>query len=326
MRIGIIGAGVAGLGAARTLTKAKHDVLVFEAANEVGGRCATETHGAFTFDTGATSIAPRGKSIEPVMLEELDTSELIRVGKPIYVHASLRVTPGEASHMKTERYTYLHGNERLPQMLAAGLDIRLDHTIAEIAKDNGKYKFAGENFDAVVLATPLPEAIPLLASAGEQRAIGHVFYRPCLSVLLGFDKEIPPVGYHAIVDPEQRHPLTWLSIESIKCPQRAPDGQTAMVAQLSPQYTQMHYDAPDDFIVDATIEYIERLYGMAWSTPTVHCIKRWRYSQPENLALFDSVNHPSARLVIASDGLLGGRIEFAFEAGARAAELLMRNA
>ncbi len=88
-----------------------------------------------------------------------------------------------------------------------------------------------------------------------------------------------------------------------------------MVAQLSPQYSKTYFDAADSVILGSTVEYVQRLYGMAWSTPTVHEVIRWKYSQPENLALFDSVNHPSDRLVIASDGLLGGRVEFAYEIG-----------
>jgi len=323
MRIGVVGAGVAGLAAARLLKKAGHEIVVFEQQDHVGGRCATTRVGPFTFDSGATSIAPRGKSIEPVMLNELDTSDLVRVTKPIYVHTSLRVSPGDASRMKTERYTYLGGNERLPQMLATGLDVRMNTAVEHFSKSNDGYEIEGETFDAAILAAPLPESARLLEGTGEQRPIGHVFYRPCLSVLLGYDKEMPPVNYHAIVDPEQRHPLTWLSIESVKCPGRAPEGQTAMVVQLSSQYSAMHYGSSNEFVVDATVEYIERLYGLAWGTPIVHDVKRWKYSQPENLALFDSVNHPPDRLLIASDGLLGGRIEYAFEAGARTAELLM---
>lgn len=323
MRVGIVGAGVAGLGAARLLAQERHEVVVFERLDRVGGRCATTRIGPFIFDPGATSIAPRGKALEPVMLSELDTSDLAKVLKPIYIHNALRVMPGDPSHMRVDRYTYHSGNEILPFLLASGIEVRTGKTIEYVRPRSQGYELENEEFDAVILATPLPETVHLLSGSGEQRSIGHVFYRACISVLLGYDKEMPEINYHAIVDPEQRHPLTWLSIESVKCSGRAPEGQTAMVAQLSPQYSKTYFDAADSAIVTSTVEYIQRLYGIAWSTPIVHEVVRWRYSQPENLALFDSVNHPSARLVIASDGLLGGRVEFAFEVGDRAAKLLM---
>jgi len=321
----VVGAGIAGLSAARLLAKGGHEVHVFEGAGDVGGRCATRQVEAFIFDTGATSIAPRAKMLEPVMLHELDTSELVRVEKPIYTHNALRVSPGDAMKMKTERYTYRSGNVVLPRLMAKGLNVTKRDQISGFEKSNWSYKIQGEEFDAVILCVPLPETARLLESVDEQRPIGHVHYRGCLSVLLGYDKEMPEVRYHALIDPEQRHPLTWLSIESVKCPGRAPEGQTAMVAQLSPQFTDMHYETEDGAIISATVEYIERLYGQAWGAPVAFDVKRWRYSQPENLALFDNVNYPSARLLIASDGLIGGRVEYAYEAGARAAKLLMNS-
>src|SRR2546423_12967270 len=318
-----MGAGTAGLSAARLLAKAGHQLIVFEGAGEVGGRCATRRVENYLFDTGATSIAPRGKSLDKVMLKELDTSDLIKVQKPIYTHNSLRVSVGDPGHMIVDRYTYKSGNSKLPLLLAEGLTVRSKDEIKGIEKHNGTYKIQGEEFEAVIIATPLPETTRILESSGEQRPIGFVHYRACISVLLGYDKEMPEVHYHAIVDPEQRHPLTWLCIESVKCPGRAPEGQTAMVAQLSPQFSANHYEDDDGALVSCTVEYIERLYGAAWGAPKVFDVKRWRYSQPENLALFDSVNTPSAKLVIASDGLVGGRVEYAYEAGARAAKLLM---
>ena len=51
-------------------------------------------------------------------------------------------------------------------------------------------------------------------------------------------------------------------------------------------------------------------------------VKKWKYSQPESLARFENVNLPGSTLLVASDGLLGGHIEDAFECGWRTAELL----
>ncbi|HEY3779786.1 MAG TPA: FAD-dependent oxidoreductase [Fimbriimonadaceae bacterium] len=323
MRIGVVGAGIAGLSAARTLHAAGHKVVVFEGAGEVGGRCATREVEDFIFDTGATAIAPRGRSLETVMLHELDTSDLVLIDKPIYTHTALRVSPGAASKMNVARYTYRDGNCKLPEMLAKGLEVRTRHVVKGIERAHDHFRIGQEGFDAVILCAPLPDTAAMLNDMGEPRALGHVFYRSCLSVLLGYDKEIPDINYHAIIDVEQRHPLTWLSIESVKSPGRAPDMQTAMVAQLSPQFTELHYDTEDGAIVSATVEYIERLYGQAWSAPVVFDVKRWKYSQPENLASFENINHPSDRLLVASDGLIGGRVEFAYEAGQRVAKMLM---
>ena len=55
----IVGAGFAGLGACRTLTAkgvTADQILVIEAKNRTGGRCATFTYGGVTTDLGAAFI------------------------------------------------------------------------------------------------------------------------------------------------------------------------------------------------------------------------------------------------------------------------------
>lgn len=322
MRVGIVGAGAAGLAAARELRGQGHAVVVFEKSRGFGGRIATRRVGPYTFDTGATSIAPRGKSIEQVMLHELDTSELILVEKPIYVHQYGRIFPGDMARSHVPRYTYVSGNTKFAKLLAEGLDVRLEATVDRLRSKNGEVEILGEAFDAVILTPPIPQSEELLATIGETRRFANVRYRPCLSVLLGFAAEMPEVRYHAIIDTEQRHPLTWLSLESVKCPFRAPAGHTAMVAQLGPAYSRQFFESPDTAIIEDTVAQVERLYGPAFSVPDAAEVKRWRYSQPETTTTFESVNRPGSRVVIASDGVTGGRVELAYEAGVMAAKLL----
>lgn len=319
-----MGAGTSGLAAARVLKGAGHQTLVFEQSSHVGGRVATRTIGPYIFDTGATSIAPRGMAIEHAMLVELDKSELIQVVKPIYTHNSLRVFPGDAARANVPRYTYISGNNELPRQLAEGLQIRFESQVDEIEKlKDHRYSICGEVFDALVLTPPIPQVSAILWSLGETRPVSNSNYRPCLSVMLGFDRALPPQHYHALLDTEQTHPLTWLSLETEKCPGRAPDGHTAMVAQLNGPYSHGHYDDSKDELVDLVLGYLERLYGPGWDAPVASDVKRWKYSQPEGIASFDSVNRPGSRLLVAGDGLMGGRTEQAFEAGVRAAKMLL---
>ena len=155
----------------------------------------------------------------------------------------------------------------------------------------------------------------------------NCLYRPCLTVMLGYPVPPPKVSYHALLDQESGHPLTWMSIETLKCPNRSPEGTTALVLQLSPQFTKMYADSRDEIVYEAVADLIVRLYGKAWDVaPDVALIRRWRYSQPEMTALFDSVNRPHAKLVVAGDGVAGGRVEYAFDAGVKAARLLMGEA
>lgn len=59
-RIGIIGAGISGLIAARQLQFFGFDVLLFEARKEVGGRIRTYKNGRYVADLGAMIITGLG--------------------------------------------------------------------------------------------------------------------------------------------------------------------------------------------------------------------------------------------------------------------------
>lgn len=323
MRVGIIGAGLAGLAAARRLKTAGQDAVLFEKEPYVGGRLRTVSQDGFVFDAGATSFAPGGRALQAVLLQELPRESLFKIEQPIYVHEGLRVRPGDPTKSIIPRYTYTQGNQHLAELLVKDLDVRLSHPVEIIEPVDSRYRVHGETFDAVIVTLPVPSAMPLIASLGARPALAYCRYRPCLSICLGYDRALPEVRYHAIVDPEQRHPLTWLSLESVKCPARAPEGQSALVAQLSPSFSASHMGFEDDRIVALTTDYLERLYGKSFSTPKVAKVVRWFYSQPEAVVSFDTVNHPGMRVLVASDGLIGSRTEHAYEAGLRAAELLI---
>ncbi len=283
---------------------------------------ATRREGDFLWDTGATSIAPRGKKIEKVLLEELDQTGLVRIEKPIFLHHGLRTEPGHPSG--TARYTYVEGNTKFAKLLAEGIDVRLEQSVDAIEKTGEAYSLVGEEFDAVILTPPVPQTSLLLWSLGETRPMGSVRYRPCLSILVGFKVPLPPTSYHALLDPDQIHPLTWLSLESVKSPGRAPEGSSAIGAQLGANYSLSQFDREDEALVQVVVGFIERLYGSAFQSPESWSVKvRWKYSQPESFANFDYVNAKKSKLLVASDGLLGGHVEDAFEIGTRTAEQLV---
>lgn len=322
MKVGIVGAGISGLAAARMLNQASHGVVVWERRPVIGGRLETIRIDGYTFDSGATSIVPRGMSIENVMLHELATRDLVRIEKPIHAHEALRVLPGDPSR-NIPRYTYLPGNETLASLLAEGLDVRPGHQVETISRSGHGFIVDDEAFDAMILTAPIPQTSVLLWSLRESRPVANARYRPCLSVMIGFEQPTPEVDYHALLDIEQRHPLTWLCLESVKCEGRAPEGCFALVAQMSPAYSLMQYEKPDREIVDDVLIYVQRLYGPEYASAAVSKVRRWKYSQPETAAQFDTVNQEGVRLVIAGDGLTAGRVESAFESGVKAARLLM---
>jgi len=322
MKIGIVGAGISGLGAGRILQRAGHQVVVFEKSAGLGGRLATRRVGEFVFDTGATSLAPGTSELARMMTQELPTDDLVEIPLPIWAIEMGRAQPGGLNKGKGPRYSYRSGITKLAKLFAEGLDVRLN-CLVESVQSNGQYQINDEGFDAIILTPPMPQTELLLASMGEKRSFGGVRFRSCLSVLLGFDQPDPKVGYSAVIDPEQRSPLFWLSMESLKSPGRAPSGYSAMVAQLGQQYSEGHYDSPDAHIIEETLVLVKRLIGPEFGEPTVAQVKRWRYSQPELTVSFDAANPVGSRAIVCGDWVVGGRVEYAYEAGVLAAQRIL---
>lgn len=323
MKVGIVGGGISGLAAARTLLEGGHEAVVFESEAQVGGRILTIRAGGYLFDAGTTSIAPRARELEEVMFQKLSTEGLVKIDLPVYVHNSLRVSAGDPAKNRIDRFCYLSGNDALAERLAEHTDVRLNTKVEALEKVPGGFRVAGEEFEAVILAMPTADAQPLIATIGESRPFSNTSYRSSLCVMLGYDFPPPKVGYHALVDPDGAHPLGWLSLESLKCPGRSPDGKTAVIAQMGPQFSKLYFDAKDEYIAEATMDMLVRLYNKAWDLPEVAAIQRWPNSHPEMTAQFDSVNRAGSKLLVAGDGLLGARVEYAYECGAKAARRLM---
>ncbi|MFQ6540261.1 FAD-dependent oxidoreductase [Aphanothece stagnina] len=96
-RIAVVGAGMAGLAAARALQAQGFAVTVFEKSRGFGGRCATRWIGDYRFDTGATFVTPDGHALGAVMQTELSTDGLIQIEKPMFACSKGRVMSGAAA-------------------------------------------------------------------------------------------------------------------------------------------------------------------------------------------------------------------------------------
>ena len=313
---------MAGLATARLLQARGAAATIFERDAVAGGRVATATIGQFVFDSGAQSVVPYESELTAVMLNELDNGDLIRISTPVYINEHLRVTAGDPKRNSAARYTYRSGLATLPRLLSLGLDIRFGQNVTDVERIDGGFKVLGDMFDAVVTTVPIPQASVILWGLGAHKATGQSRYRSCLSVMLAFEEPPPTDRYHAIVTEEDTRPLQWLSLESVKAPGRSPDGTTALVAQLNPSFSKTAWEWDDARIVAEAAGFVTTLFGPRWTLPVASRVKRWKYSQPESIVMFDTVNHRNERLIVSGDGVAGGRIEYAFASGLRAARLL----
>ena len=95
----VVGAGPAGLRAARGLVSAGLDVVVVEAADRLGGRVATDVADGFLVDRGfqihdaACPEAARVLDLKALDLRAFTPGALVRLGEGLFVAGDHRDTP-----------------------------------------------------------------------------------------------------------------------------------------------------------------------------------------------------------------------------------------
>jgi predicted NAD/FAD-dependent oxidoreductase len=335
MNIAIVGAGLAGLAAARELRRAGHDVVIFEKSRAIGGRLASrraEIDGhVIVFDHGAQNIKASASALETVAHEVLSPEHFAPILEPVCLHDGQRILPGDPASNAEPKWSCRGGITALAKALAREIEIRFDTIVASLSESENGVELRGESavslghFDRVILSAPVPQCVQLLHDSdlrggtnGRVDALRPAAYRNCLSLMLWYRAPLRG-GWYALLAQDRTHPLLWLAHEN--CKGNTPIG-TALVAQLGPAWSHEHYADADELIVAAASKWISELLGEAFSTPAWSAVKRWRYAQPDLTVDFDSVNPRGSRVVICGDGLAGGKAHLAFESGLRAARFV----
>lgn len=344
MNLAIIGAGAAGLAAARSLRQARPDlqITIYEKSRGLGGRAATRRREGFTFDHGAQYFKTVSPELERLVRQELPSAELIDIGLPVWTFDGAG-TIGEGDPQQNDRpkWTYADGLNRLGKLLAEGQDVRREVRVAALRRAGGRWALedsagalAGQA-DLLLLTPPAPQTAALLeasdldqaARAAIQEQLGRVAYRRCISFALAFDRPIPR-PFCALVNTDRRHPIAWLTLEHAKGPRRCPPGHSLLLPQMGAAWSLEHWDAPAEQLAPLATELAGTLLGEDLGPPLWYDIQRWRYALPDGSADFDTLNRLGAPhgLFFAGDYTIGkGRIHRAIKNGWEVAELI-RNA
>lgn len=336
MKIAIIGAGMAGLGAARTLQQNGHDVTLFDKGAGVGGRVGTrrfEHNGATTFfDHGAQNIKSQNTSLENA-LQRIGFNQRVFIDAPVCLRDEDRVLEADARANEETKWTTRNGMRNLPRALAEGLNIHLNVRVTRLEENDEGLILCDENnrvldvCERAIITIPAPQAADLLANsslredvAARVAALRSVEYSRCLSVLLRFDFDFDR-DWYALLAQDRENPLLWLACENAKNGFVSPN-QTALVAQLGDAKSCELYDSDDAEIVRQTLSWLQRL-DKRLVAPSLSFVKRWRYSQPKNSIAFADANAARDRVLVCGDGLSKGRVTAAFESGEAAARCCM---
>jgi predicted NAD/FAD-dependent oxidoreductase len=308
-RIAIVGAGVAGLAAARVLAGQGFDVTLFDKSRGVGGRMATRRADGLQFDHGAQYFTARGERFR--------------------AQAELWALDGRAAEWAPGWFVGTAAMTAPARALAEGLAVTQGRTVSALRRGPDGWSLSGRGpdgdaldgpFAAVVLATPAPQAVPIAASAGlGWPGMQSARYAPCWALLLAFDA---PIGLAAASLRPDDDVLAWIARDSTK-PGR-PLGAETLVAHATPAWSRAHLEDAPETVQAALLARVRQLTGLG-ATPRYAAAHRWRYALVDRPAgepfLWDS----GARVGACGDWCIGPRIEAAFDSGEALAFAMARD-
>ncbi|WP_135806078.1 NAD(P)/FAD-dependent oxidoreductase [Halorussus marinus] len=338
--VAIVGAGVAGLGAAYRLRETDAEVIVFERRESVGGRAATRRRNGCTVDVGANYCKDGDDRVARLLREELSDG-LVEADGPVWTFDA----DGEISEGRGDdgsKWTYREGLAALGDRLRAASDaaVRTGTEVTGLARDGDRWRVetrdvggsvdgdgdgATVRADAVVLTPPGPTTADLLADSelGDDglrstlvEAASAVPYRTILSVALGYGDRIE-APYYALVNADKGHDLGWVAREECK-PGHVPDGESVLVVQPAPEWSRRRYDDTDDELAAAAAERAADLLDdtarerFDWAE-----VVRWREALPDAGADREALDRGAdAGLFFAGDWVVGeGRLHAALASG-----------
>jgi predicted NAD/FAD-dependent oxidoreductase len=362
MQLAIIGAGVAGLAAARALRQRRPDltITIYEKSRGLGGRAATRRRDGCIFDHGAQYMKAPTPELERLLTAELPADELLDIGRPVWTFDRTgAIAEGDPAQNADPKWTYRNGLSRLGKLLGAGLDIQRATRIGRIGqrtKDEGRTTDLGADpsssvvrpwshyelfdiqqqkigqADLVLLTPPAPQTADILAAsdfdpsvkAALLTALARATYRRCISLALTYERPIAR-PFYALVNIDRAHPISWLALEHAKAPDRCPPGHSLLVAPLASRWSLDHWETLAGDLERLVAVQVGALLGEDTRAPLWSDVQRWRYALPDSGADFDALNATGSGLFFAGDYTSGqGRLHLAIESGWHVASAIER--
>lgn len=295
MRIGIVGAGMAGLSCAQALRLHGHDPVLFDKGRGPGGRMSTRrldtVLGQVAFDHGAQYLTARDPAFVAQVARWADAGHVARwpaAGADAWVGTPAMNTP--------------------IQVMAADHDVRWNTRIDAIARD-GTWRIGDEAFDAIIIAVPAEQVAALIEP--HDRALADTarsaVSSPCWTVMAAFDRPVPT----------DRGRWTNVGIIASAVRNSAKPGRTgpeAWVLQADEDWSRDHLEEQPEAVERKLLATLTEQIGADPASIVATSVHRWRYAKAAGLD-HGAVWNAAIGLGACGDWLIAPRIEAAWLSG-----------
>ena len=335
LNIALVGAGLSGLSAAQALLHAGHAVHVFDKSRGPSGRMSTRRAddapapgGApqpWQCDHGAQYFTARDSAFRA------EVARWQQAGVAALWHARIASFDGSnwsTPHTALERFV---GTPRmtapaawLVQQLGSRARTQWQTTVQSVQRHAGGWAISSaeqgahsERYDAVLLAVPAPQAVPLLAplapagaalaASAQMRGSWAVMLRYAAPVAMPWDGAFINAG-----------PLRWVARDSSK-PGRT--GQETWLLHASPEWSDAHIEDDAHAVTAALVAAFVALGG---PSPVAASAHRWRYADTEPALTQGCWWDATQQLGLCGDWLHGGKVEGAWRSGQALAQQVLK--
>lgn len=329
MQVAIIGAGLAGLTAARQCQAQGHHVTVYEKSRGVSGRMSTRQTELGGFDHGAQYFTASSDRFKKEVADWRKLEWVVPWESKLVNLDHGKTSPAGKS---TQRYVPVPGMSALGKQLAHGLDVRLEQQVValeahgeqwilSVKTDDIPVAASAGPFDAVILAIPPEQATVLLKEhASFSKKVASVHLQPCWVLMLGFQHPLN-LDYDGAWVANSR--LGWIARDTSKPDHRAGE---RWVCHATTAWSVEHLE--DDH--ERAKEKLSKAFHEATGSPiqAIHAVThRWLYSQASAPLAESFLWDEKAKIGVCGDwfaaGLDGaGRVENAFLSGLEMAKVL----
>ena len=309
MKVVVVGAGMAGLTAARALVDGGHQVTLLDKGRRAGGRLATRVFdNGSRADHGAQFFTVRSEAFERWVSGWLDDGS---------VWEWCRGFGTDDGHA---RYAAVGGMAELAGRLADGLDVRTSVRVAAVRPAGCRWvvswperhglEAGAVTADAVILTAPVPQAVALVPGL---TGAPDPSYTATLSLLVALDASpgVPaPGGMQLDDDPV----WSWVADNVAK----RVSTRSVVTLHTRPEVAADRWEEEPGLLAsDLLAAAIPWLGGASVVASGVH---RWRYATPVEPHPDRCWVDPETGIVLAGDAFGGPRVEGAFLSGLAAAE------
>lgn len=304
--IAIIGAGVAGLTAARMLRAAGRAPRVFDKGRSIGGRLASrQTREGPAFDHGAQYV----------------TARLDGFAQELSLAAAAGTAKAWDSAKGRERFVGMPVMNALADHFAGGAEVELGTEVTSLrAAPEGWCVATAEGeeiFATVVLAVPAPQAARLLGDHPLVEQLDAVEMAPCLTLMAAFEPG-PPAPFPSREDPDAE--LAWVAHDGGK-PGR--EAAATWVAHAGEDWSRAHLEADKDEIARLMLPLLCEAIGRRPEEARLLRGHRWRYARVTAPLGAPCLADHSGTLLLGGDWCLGARVEAAWQSGIALAERVL---